>query len=53
MKAEPTTQRTALYQCSTCQRSFARLDHLARHVRTHTSEKPFECPTCAKAFSRA
>ncbi|OJJ08330.1 hypothetical protein ASPVEDRAFT_878854 [Aspergillus versicolor CBS 583.65] len=40
------------YQCSHCQRRFARVDHLSRHVRTHTHEKPFACGVCGKAFSR-
>ncbi|KAL4863657.1 hypothetical protein BDV12DRAFT_201848 [Aspergillus spectabilis] len=40
------------YQCSHCHRQFSRIDHLSRHVRTHTHEKPFSCGVCGKAFSR-
>lgn len=38
--------------CGTCSRSFARLEHLKRHVRSHTKEKPFECPQCTRCFAR-
>ena len=38
--------------CTTCQRSFARLEHLKRHERSHTKEKPFECPECTRCFAR-
>ncbi|KAJ5647474.1 hypothetical protein N7490_003846 [Penicillium lividum] len=36
-----------------CGRLFKRLEHLKRHVRTHTQERPYPCPYCSKAFSRS
>ena len=36
-----------------CGRLFKRLEHLKRHVRTHTQERPYICPLCSKAFSRS
>jgi len=36
-----------------CGRLFKRLEHLKRHVRTHTQERPYICPYCNKAFSRS
>ncbi|KAF2221512.1 hypothetical protein BDZ85DRAFT_17995 [Elsinoe ampelina] len=40
------------FLCTTCQRTFARLEHLQRHERTHTNEKPFLCRQCDHRFSR-
>lgn len=40
------------YQCQRCSRSFARLEHLQRHDRSHTKEKPFVCNDCPKSFTR-
>ncbi|KAI0484392.1 hypothetical protein GGR56DRAFT_668966 [Xylariaceae sp. FL0804] len=37
--------------CPHCGRSFKRSEHLERHVRTHTKEKPYIC-RCGSAFSR-
>lgn len=35
-----------------CNMSFTRSEHLARHKRKHTGERPFTCPHCHKNFSR-
>lgn len=36
-----------------CNRSFARSDELARHKRSHTGERKFECPLCSRKFMRS
>jgi Zinc finger, C2H2 type len=39
-------------KCSICDTSFRRPEHLKRHLRSHTKEKPFECVQCNRRFSR-
>ncbi|KAM3561021.1 hypothetical protein MY1884_002590 [Beauveria asiatica] len=53
MEVGPYPHKSHSCPIPTCGRLFKRLEHLKRHVRTHTQEKPYVCPQCNKAFSRS
>jgi predicted RNA-binding Zn-ribbon protein involved in translation (DUF1610 family) len=38
--------------CPYCGRPFVKTNHLERHLRSHTKEKPFRCDDCGKRYSR-
>ncbi|KAI7890792.1 uncharacterized protein EV154DRAFT_551992 [Mucor mucedo] len=49
--------KSKVFQCTgygECSMVFTRSEHLARHMRKHTGEKPFKCvvPGCERMFSR-
>ncbi|KAM5345114.1 hypothetical protein ACJ41O_010976 [Fusarium nematophilum] len=46
------TTESGMFQCGSCKKNYKRLDHLARHVRSHTQTKPYKCHICPKAFTR-
>ncbi|KAE8381495.1 hypothetical protein BDV26DRAFT_289347 [Aspergillus bertholletiae] len=39
--------------CQTCNRTFSKAEHLTRHLRSHTNERPHECSVCGKLYSRS
>ncbi|KAF8978250.1 hypothetical protein BGZ46_006657 [Entomortierella lignicola] len=53
----PKSTKGKLFQCTgfgDCRMVFTRSEHLARHARKHTGEKPFQCVVdgCTRMFSR-
>ena len=39
-------------KCLMCARTFSKAEHLERHVRSHTKEKPFQCRQCGRKYGR-
>ncbi|KAF8840649.1 STE-domain-containing protein [Paxillus ammoniavirescens] len=50
---KPVTSKAFVCPLYSCGRLFKRLEHLKRHLRTHTLERPYKCNRCMKRFSRS
>jgi hypothetical protein len=50
--ASPDAQERPVAVCDICGRAFGKQEHLVRHMRIHTRERPYPCPSCHKSFSR-
>ena len=52
---EGSSGKTKVFVCPlySCCRFFKRMEHLKRHLRTHTMERPYQCDRCKKRFSRS
>jgi hypothetical protein len=44
--------RDVSFECPVCRKRYTKKEHLQRHERTHTGDKPFRCPTCERNFAR-
>ena len=42
-------QKVTSHMCTHCGRVFSRANNLRDHARTHTGEKPYQCPICPYA----
>lgn len=42
---------TCFFQCTQCEKSFKFSGDLAKHVRSHTLNKPYQCSICEKTFT--
>ncbi|OAL43675.1 hypothetical protein IQ07DRAFT_650007 [Pyrenochaeta sp. DS3sAY3a] len=40
-------------KCHFCPRTFTKTEHLKRHQRSHTGERPYTCAICSKVFARS
>lgn len=48
----PSSSRSASRTCRFCFKTFSKAEHLSRHERSHTKERPFKCKDCGKCYSR-
>lgn len=52
-KANPSSKRSKMHQCTVCEKWFPRPSGLATHMNSHSGMKPYRCPveSCNKSFA--
>ncbi|KAL6792662.1 hypothetical protein J3E68DRAFT_377410 [Trichoderma sp. SZMC 28012] len=40
------------WKCPHCDQAFKKREHMVRHIRSHTKERPFACDICSKSYGR-
>jgi DNA-directed RNA polymerase subunit RPC12/RpoP len=48
----PAPDTIRAYVCTTCEKSFPRLEALKRHERSHKKGESITCPACTRSFAR-
>ena len=52
-KKKGVKRKRTQHECDVCEKVFRYPSLLARHMRTHTNERPYECEVCEKRFALA
>ncbi|KAL4895638.1 hypothetical protein BDV59DRAFT_211278 [Aspergillus ambiguus] len=47
------SQDVSSRKCKRCSRVFSKVEHLRRHERSHTGERPHRCRFCGRAYARS
>jgi hypothetical protein len=52
LQRPPINEGQFAHRCAYCPSTFAKTEHLKRHERSHTKERPYVCVVCGKKFTR-